>query len=114
MAFFQCSDRLACHVSDVERAAVVPLDETRGDVFGIEFTTLDETPGDTQRQISQRRFRKTTPNENSPPPVTLELGDDTVGVLSACLTNRWKDTVALFPARSSDRISEQGIRNMLH
>lgn len=59
-------------------------------------------------------IQKDYPNENSPPPVTLELADDTARLLSAYLTNRWKDTLALFPARSSDRISEQGIRNMLH
>jgi integrase/recombinase XerC/integrase/recombinase XerD len=59
-------------------------------------------------------IQKGDPNENSPPPVTLEVADDTARLLSAYLTNRWKDTPALFPARSSDRISEQGIRNMLH
>lgn len=53
-------------------------------------------------------------NENSPPPVTLKLAEDTARLLSAYLTNRWKDTKALFPARSSNRISEQGVRDMLH
>lgn len=59
-------------------------------------------------------IQKDYPNKNSPPPVTLELADDTARLLSAYLTNRWKDTSALFPARSSDRISEQGVRDMLH
>jgi integrase/recombinase XerC/integrase/recombinase XerD len=59
-------------------------------------------------------IQKDYPNENSPPPVTLELTDDTTRLLSAYLTNRWKDSPALFPSRSSDRISEQGVRNMLH
>lgn len=59
-------------------------------------------------------IQKDYPNENSPPPVTLELAGDTARLLSAYLTTRWKDTSALFPARSSDRISEQGVRNMLH
>lgn len=58
--------------------------------------------------------QKDYPNEKSPPPVTLELADDTARLLSAYLNNRWKDTPALFPARSSNRISEQGVRNMLH
>jgi integrase/recombinase XerC/integrase/recombinase XerD len=60
------------------------------------------------------KIQKDYPNENSPPPVTLELKDDTARLLSAYLTNRWKESPALFPARSSDRISEQGVRNMLH
>ena len=59
-------------------------------------------------------IQKDYPNENSPPPVTLELADDTVRLLSAYLTNRWKESSALFPSRSSDRITEQGVRNMLH
>jgi integrase/recombinase XerC/integrase/recombinase XerD len=59
-------------------------------------------------------MHKDYPNKNSPPPVTLELSDDTARLPSAYLTNRWKDTSALFPARSSDRISEQGILDMLH
>lgn len=59
-------------------------------------------------------IQKDYPNENSPPPVTLELADDTARLLSAYLTNRWKESPALFPSRSSDRISEQGVRNMLH
>lgn len=60
------------------------------------------------------KIQKDYPNENSPPPVTLELADDTARLLSSYLTNRWKDSSALFPSRSSDRISEQGVRNMLH
>lgn len=59
-------------------------------------------------------LQKDYPNQNSPPPVTLKLADDTTRLLSAYLTNRWKDTPALFPSRSSERISEQGVRNMLH
>jgi integrase/recombinase XerC/integrase/recombinase XerD len=59
-------------------------------------------------------MQKDYPNENSPPPVTLELADDTTRLLSAYLTSRWKNSPALFPSRSSDRISEQGVRNMLH
>jgi len=59
-------------------------------------------------------IQKDYPNTNSPPPVTLTLASDTARLLSAYLTNRWKDSPALFPSRSADRISEQGIRNMLH
>lgn len=60
------------------------------------------------------KLQKDYPNQNSPPPVTLKLDGDTTRLLSAYLTNRWKDTPALFPSRSSERISEQGVRNMLH
>jgi integrase/recombinase XerD len=59
-------------------------------------------------------IQKDYPNENSPPPATLTLSNDTTRLLSAYLNTRWKDSPALFPSRSADRISEQGIRNMLH
>ena len=39
---------------------------------------------------------------------------DTARVLSAYLNSRWKDSPAVFPSHSSNRISEQGVRNMLH
>lgn len=59
-------------------------------------------------------IQKDYPNENSPPPVTLTLSTDTTRLLSAYLNTRWKDSPALFPSRSADRISEQGVRNLLH
>jgi len=59
-------------------------------------------------------IQKDYPNENSPPPATLILSNDTTRLLSAYLNTRWKDSPALFPSRSTDRISEQGVRNMLH
>lgn len=59
-------------------------------------------------------IQKDYPNENSPPPVTLTLSKDTARLLSAYLNSRWKDPPALFPSRSSNRISEQGVRDMLH
>ncbi|MFC3957632.1 tyrosine-type recombinase/integrase [Halovivax cerinus] len=59
-------------------------------------------------------IQKDYPNENSPPPVTLSLSKDSARLLSAYLNSRWKDPHALYPSRSSDRISEQGVRNMLH
>ena len=59
-------------------------------------------------------IQKDYPNENSPPPVTLTLSNETTRLLSAYLNTRWKDSPGLFPSRSADRISEQGVRNMLH
>jgi integrase/recombinase XerC/integrase/recombinase XerD len=59
-------------------------------------------------------IQKDYPNDNSPGPVTLGLASDTKRVLSSYLTNRWKDSPALFPSRSAERISEQGVRNLLH
>lgn len=59
-------------------------------------------------------IQKDYPTENSPPPVTVELASDTARLLSAYLATRWKDSPALFPSRSSFRITTQGVRDLLH
>jgi len=58
--------------------------------------------------------QKDYPNDNTPAPVTLELADDVSRLLSSYLTNRWKDSPALFPSRSSERMTTQAVRDMLH
>jgi integrase/recombinase XerC/integrase/recombinase XerD len=59
-------------------------------------------------------IQKDYPNDNSPGPVTMELSADVTRLVSSYLNSRWKESPALFPGRSSDRISTQGVRNMLH
>jgi len=59
-------------------------------------------------------IQKDYPNDNSPPPTTMGLASETTRLLRSYLTNRWKDSAALFPSRSSDRISTQGVRDALH
>jgi len=57
--------------------------------------------------------QKDYPNDNSPSAVTIDLADEVTRLLSSYLTNRWKDTEALFPSRKADRITTQGVRYML-
>lgn len=59
-------------------------------------------------------IQKDYPTDSSPSPATLELADDVSRLLSSYLTNRWKDSEALFPSRSSDRCTTQAVRDMLH
>lgn len=59
-------------------------------------------------------IQKDYPTDSSPQAATLELADDVTRLLSSYLTNRWKDSEALFPSRPSERITTQGVRNMLH
>lgn len=59
-------------------------------------------------------IQKDYPNDNSPKAKTMELAADTTRLLSSYLIGRWKDSPALFPSRSSDRITTQGVRDMLH
>jgi len=58
-------------------------------------------------------IQKDYPNENEPSPATLELASDVTRLLSSYLNSRWKDSPALFPSRSSDRITTQGVRNAI-
>jgi integrase/recombinase XerC/integrase/recombinase XerD len=58
-------------------------------------------------------IQKDYPTDSSPPPATLELDSGVSRLLSSYLTNRWKDTDAVFPSRSSSRITTEGVRNAL-
>lgn len=58
-------------------------------------------------------IQKDYPTDSSPPPATLELASDVSRLLSSYLTNRWRDSDALFPSRSSDRITTQGVRDLV-
>lgn len=51
--------------------------------------------------------------KGSPPPATLELDRDTARTLRRYLRDRWKDTSALFPTRSSDRITTRSLRRLV-
>lgn len=58
--------------------------------------------------------QKDYPNDDSPPPVTMELDADTTRTLQSYLSTRWKDTNALCPSRKADRITTQGVRYVVH
>ena len=58
-------------------------------------------------------IQKDYPNDNEPAPATLELSADVSRLLSSYLNSRWKDSPALFPSRSSDRITTQGVRDAI-
>lgn len=47
------------------------------------------------------------------PPATLNLKKDTVRTTKRYLRDRWKDPKALFPSRSSDRITSRSIQRLI-
>lgn len=57
--------------------------------------------------------QKDYPNDNSPVYTEIALADDTLRVVQTYLAGRWKDVEALFPSRSADRITTQGVRNIV-
>lgn len=58
-------------------------------------------------------YLPTEVQKGSPPPATLELERDTVRTLRRYLRDRWKDTSALLPTRSSDRITTRSLRRLV-
>ncbi len=58
--------------------------------------------------------QKQYPNENEPNIERIQLNPATVRTLRGYVNNRWKDTDALFPSRSSDRISTRSVRNLVN
>lgn len=57
-------------------------------------------------------IQKDYPTDNSPGAARIGLASDTTRTLTSYLARRWKDTPALFPSRSSDRITTEGVRQM--
>lgn len=57
--------------------------------------------------------QKDYPNENSPVYTEIALADETVRVLQTYMAGRWKDTDAVFPSRSANRITTQGVRGVV-
>jgi Site-specific recombinase XerD len=58
-------------------------------------------------------IQKNYPNDNSPDAVRMKLDSETTRTLSAFLGSRWKDSAALFPSREGDRLTTQGVRDLL-
>ncbi|PAU83802.1 integrase [Halorubrum salipaludis] len=58
-------------------------------------------------------IQKDYPNDNSPDYTEIELAGETVRTLRTYLSNRWKESDALFPSRQSDRMTTESVRNVV-
>lgn len=58
-------------------------------------------------------IQKDYPNDNTPEYVEIELASETVRTLRTYLSDRWKDSPALFPSRQSERMTKQSVRNVV-
>jgi len=58
-------------------------------------------------------IQKDYPNDNTPEYVEIELASETVRTLRTYLSNRWKDSPALFPSRQSERMTKESVRNVV-
>ena len=58
-------------------------------------------------------IQKDYPNGNSPSYTEIELSGETLRTLRTYLSNRWKESNALFPSRQSDRMTTESVRNVV-
>lgn len=109
-----CYERFPDYLQQRNEAIVALLYDTGlrvGELVAVDVAMLRES---NSVLYLPAHIQKDYPNDNSPKPASLELASDTTRLLSSYLANRWKDTDALFPSRSSSRITTQGVRDLVH
>lgn len=92
------TDAAPIYLQDRNEAIITLLYDTglrAGELCALDIDHLDL---DTRTVYLPSAIKK-----GSPAPATLELNRETTRVLRRYLRDRWKDTLALFPSRSSDR-----------
>lgn len=103
----------ASYLRDRDDAIIATMYDTGlrvGELVALDVEHLRE---DNTRLYVPGHIQKDYPNDNTPKATPIGLDSDTTRSLSSYLANRWKDTEALFPSRSSDRITTEGVRQML-
>ena len=108
-----CYDVGADYLQQRNEAMIALMYDTGVRVGELVAIDVDHLRGGNNALYLPTNIQKDYPTDSSPPPATLELASDVSRLLSSYLTNRWKDSDALFPSRSSDRITTQGVRNLL-
>ena len=102
------TDAVPTYLQDRNEAIVALLYDAglrAGELCALEVDHLDVDAGTV---YLPSRIQK-----GSPPPATLELATDTVRLLRRYLRDRWKDTDALFPTRSSDRLTTRSLQRLV-
>ena len=102
------TDAVPTYLQDRNEAIVALLYDAglrAGEVCALDVDHLDVDAGTV---YLPSRIQK-----GSPPPATLELATDTVRLLRRYLRDRWKDTDALFPTRSSDRLTTRSLQRLV-
>lgn len=109
-----CYDFGAAYLQQRNEAIVALLADTGLRVGELVQVDVDHLRESNSKLYLPTHIQKDYPTDQSPPPATLVLADGTKRLLSSYLANRWKESPALFPSRSADRITEQGVRDLLH
>lgn len=109
-----CYDRFADYLAPRNEAIITLMYDTGlrvGELVAVDVEMLRDSNAELYLPA---HIQKDYPNDNSPKAARLGLASDTSRVVSSYLSSRWKDTEALFPSRSADRITTQGVRDLIH
>lgn len=109
-----CYDVGAEYLQQRNEAIVATLADTGLRVGELVALDVDHLRDGNAKIYLPTHVQKDYPTDNSPSPKPIGLSSDTQRLLSSYLNNRWKDSPAIFPSRSADRITTQGVRDMLH
>jgi integrase/recombinase XerC/integrase/recombinase XerD len=91
----------ASYLAERNEAMIALMYDTGVRVGELVALNVEHLRNDNRDLYLPTAVQKDFPNENSPPPKTLELASDTSRVLTKYLDDRWKDPDALFPSRSA-------------
>jgi integrase/recombinase XerD len=109
-AVFQTSADYLAERNDTMIALLYDADLRVGELVNVDVEYLR---GHHAKLYLTTEIQKDYPNDNSPTPKTLALTSDTTHALTTYLNTRWKNPDALFPSCSNDRITTQGVRNVV-
>ena len=115
------SDRFERYLRDRNEVIVALLYDTGLRVAELVALDVDllELDDETPHLVLPGDIQKQYPTENTAPrTVRMELARDrdtadTVTRLKSYLSNRWRDSPALFPSRQSDRMTTESVRNVV-
>lgn len=102
------SGRFPTYLQDRNEAAIALLYDAglrAGELCGLDVDHVDPDAGTI--------FLPTALQKGSPPPATLGIEPETTRLLRRYLRDRWKDTEALFPSRSSSRLTTRSLQRLV-
>lgn len=103
------TDAVPTYLQDRDEAIVTLLADAglrAGEVCGLDVEHVDHDAGTVYLPSEIQKG-------SNPPPATLALDRGTTRLLRRYQRDRWKDTPALFPSRSSDRLSTRSLQRLI-
>ena len=102
------SERFPTYLQDRNEAIVTLLYDAglrASELVGLDVENLDLDGGTI--------YLTTELQKGDPPPATLALDRETVRLLQRYLRDRWKDPEAVFPSRSSSRLTTRSLERLM-